>query len=77
MRWLGVGGGIADDTLDEGLEDLASLVVDGSGDALDTTAAGEAADGPAGDAAGVLANGLLHAGGGTLGASGLLTLSHD
>ena len=42
---LGVGDGIADDSLKEDLEDATGLLVDEAGDALDTTTASETADG--------------------------------
>ena len=57
-RVLGVGHGIADDVLEEHLEDTAGLLVDEAGDALDTTAAREAADGGLGDALDVVAKDL-------------------
>ena len=41
---LGVGDGITDDTLEEGLEDTTGLLVDHGGDTLDTTTARETAD---------------------------------
>ena len=41
---LGVGHGIADDVLEEHLEDASGLFVDETGDALDTTTASETAD---------------------------------
>ncbi len=41
---LSVGHGVADDVLEEHLEDTAGLLVDEAGDALDTTTASEAAD---------------------------------
>ena len=57
-RVLGVGHGIADDVLEEHLEDTAGLLVDEAGDALDTTTACEAADGGLGDALDVVAKDL-------------------
>ena len=51
---LGVGDGVADDALDEPLEDAADLLVHDAGDALDTTAAGEAADGGLRDTADIV-----------------------
>ena len=57
-RVLGVGHGIADDVLEEHLEDTAGLLVDEAGDALDTTTAREAADGGLGDALDVVAKDL-------------------
>ena len=47
---FGVGDGIADDVLEEDLEDTAGLFVDQAGDTLDTTTASETADGGLGDA---------------------------
>ena len=47
---LGVGDGVTDDGLHEGLEDTAGLLVDQAGDALDATTASQAADGRLGDA---------------------------
>lgn len=41
---FGVGDGITDDRLEEGLEDTTSLLVDHGGDTLDTTTTGETAD---------------------------------
>ena len=49
-RVLGVGDGVTDDGLHEGLEDTAGLLVDQAGDALDATTASQAADGRLGDA---------------------------
>ena len=49
-RVLRVRHGIADDVLQEHLEDPAGLLVDEARDALDTTTAREAADGGLGDA---------------------------
>jgi hypothetical protein len=46
---LGVGDGVTDDTLEEGLEDTAGLLVDHGGDTLDTTTASETADSGLGD----------------------------
>ena len=42
---LAVGDGITDDVLEEHLQDSASLLVDQTRDALDTTTAGKTADG--------------------------------
>jgi hypothetical protein len=42
---LSVGHGVADDVLEEDLEDTAGLLVDEAGDALHTTTTSEAADG--------------------------------
>jgi hypothetical protein len=55
---LSVGDGVADDALEEGLEDTAGLLVDHGGDTLDTTTAGETADGGLGDALDVVAENL-------------------
>lgn len=41
---LGVGDGVADDVLEENLEDTASLLVDEAGDTLDTTTTSKTAD---------------------------------
>ena len=46
---LGVGDRVTDDSLQEGLEDSAGLLVDESGDSLDSSTAGETADGRLGD----------------------------
>ena len=51
---LGVGDGIADDSLKEDLEDATGLLVDEARDALDTTTASETADGGLGDALDVI-----------------------
>ena len=56
---LGVGDGVTDDVLEEGAENGAGLLVDVGADALDTTAAGEAADGGLGDAHDGFLEGLL------------------
>ena len=55
---LGVGDGIADDVLQEVTEDSAGLLIDQTGDALDTTTARKAADGGLGDALDVVAQNL-------------------
>lgn len=47
---LGVGDGIADDILQENLQHSAGLLIDESGDALDTPSAGQTSDGGFGDA---------------------------
>ena len=62
---LGVGDGVTDDGFQEGLEDSAGLLVDQSGDSLDSTTAGETADGRLGDSLDVIAENLAV----TLGAS--------
>jgi hypothetical protein len=46
---LGVGDGIADDVLEESLEDTTGLFVDHGRDTLDTTTTGETTDGWLGD----------------------------
>ena len=46
---LGVGDSIADDVLEEDLEHTAGLLVDQTGDSLDTTTASQTADGGLGD----------------------------
>ena len=56
-----VGDGVADDALEEGLEHVAGLAVDHGGDTLDTTTAGETADGRLGDAVDVVAEDLAMA----------------
>jgi len=63
---LGVGDGVADDALQEGLEDATGLLVDHSGDTLDTTTARETADGGLGDALDVVTQDLAVALGATL-----------
>ena len=55
---LGVGDGVADDTLEESLEDTAGLLVDHGGDTLDTATARETADGGLGDTLDVVAQNL-------------------
>ena len=55
---LGVGHGIADDVLEEHLEDASGLFVDETGDALDTTTASETADRRLRDALDVVAQHL-------------------
>ncbi len=47
---LRVGDGVADDVLQEDLEDAASLLVDEAGDALDPATTSQTADGRLGDA---------------------------
>lgn len=46
---LSVGDSVADDTLEEGLQDTTSLLVDHGGDTLDTTTAGKTTDSGLGD----------------------------
>lgn len=55
---LGVGDGVADDTLEEGLEDTAGLLVDHGGDTLDTATTRQTADGGLGDTLDVVAQNL-------------------
>ncbi|CAL9072343.1 unnamed protein product [Musa textilis] len=55
---FGVGDGVADDVLQENLEDAAGLLVDEPGDALDAATAGETADGRLRDALDVVAEDL-------------------
>ena len=62
---LGVGDGVADDVLKEDLEHTAGLLVDETGDTLDTSTTSETADGGLGDALDVIAKDLAV----TLGAS--------
>ena len=63
---LGVGDGVTDDVLEEDLEDGASLLVDETRDALDTTTTGETTDGRLGDALDVVAKDLAMALGASL-----------
>ena len=62
---LGVGDGIPDDVLEEDLEDSASLLVDESGDTLDSSTTRQPSDGGLGDALDVVSQHLTV----TLGAS--------
>lgn len=55
---LSVGDGVADDTLEEGLEDTAGLLVDHGGDTLDTATTRQTADGGLGDTLDVVAQNL-------------------
>ena len=55
---LSVGDGVADHVLQEDLEDGAGLLVDEARDTLDTTTAGEAANGGLGDALDVVSEHL-------------------
>jgi hypothetical protein len=55
---LGVGDGITDDTLEEGLEDTTSLFVDHGRDTLDTTTTSETSDGGLGDTLDVVTKNL-------------------
>ena len=63
---LGVGDTVADDVLEEDLEDSTSLFVDETRDALDTTSAGKTADGGLGDSLDVVAKDLAMTLGATL-----------
>ena len=63
---LGVGDGITNDVLEEDLEDTAGLLVDETGDTLDTATTGETADGGLGDALDVVAKDLAMTLGATL-----------
>ena len=76
---FGVGDGVTDDVLEEDLEDAAGLLVDETGDTLDTATTGETADGGLGDALDVVAKDLAVALGAALSES-LASLSssrHD
>ena len=66
LRVLGVGNSVTDNTLEEGLENTAGLLVDHGGDTLDTTTARETADGGLGDTLDVVAQDLAVALGTTL-----------
>lgn len=55
---LGVGDGVTDDGLKEGLEHTAGLLVDHGGDTLDTATASQTADGGLGDTLDVVAQDL-------------------
>jgi hypothetical protein len=68
---LGVGDGVTDDTLEEGLEDTAGLLVDHGGNTLDTATTSETADGGLGDTLDVVAKNLAM----TLGAALAETLA--
>jgi hypothetical protein len=63
---LSVGDSITDDVLEEDLEHRAGLLVDKTRDALDTTAASEAANGRLGDALDVITENLAMALGASL-----------
>lgn len=71
---LSVGDGVTDNTLQEGLENTAGLLVDHSGDTLDTTTASETADSGLSDTLDVVAQNLAVTLGATL-AETLATLS--
>jgi hypothetical protein len=62
---LGVGDGVTDDVLEEDLEHTAGLLVDETGDTLDTATTSETANGGLGDSLDVIAKDLAV----TLGAS--------
>ena len=76
---LGVGDGVTDDVLKEHLQDTTGLFVDQSGDTLDSTTAGQTADGGLGNTLDVITKNLAM----TLGASlseslaSLATSCHD
>lgn len=55
---LSVGDGVTDDTLEEGLEDTTGLLVDHSGDTLDTTTACETTDSGLGNSLNVVTQNL-------------------
>jgi hypothetical protein len=71
---LGVGDRVADDTLEEGLEDTTGLFVDHGRDTLDTATAGKTTDGRLGDTLDVVTQDLAVTLGATL-AESLSTLS--
>ena len=71
---LSVGDSVTDDTLEEGLEDTAGLLVDHSGDTLDTTTTCETTDSGLGDTLDVVTQNLAVTLGATLSES-LATLS--
>ena len=71
---LGVGDSVADDTLEEGLENTAGLLVDHGGDTLDTTTAGQTTNSGLGDTLDVVTQDLAMALSTTL-AETLATLS--
>jgi hypothetical protein len=58
---LGVGDGVTDDTLEEGLENTAGLLVDHGRDTLDTATTSETTDRGLGDALDVVAENLAMA----------------
>jgi hypothetical protein len=55
---LGVGDGVTDDALKEGLQDTAGLLVDHGRDTLDTTTTSETADSGLGDTLDVVTQNL-------------------
>lgn len=63
---LGVGDGVTDDGLQEGLEDTTGLLVDHSGDTLDTATASQTTDSGLGDTLDVVTQDLTVALGTTL-----------
>jgi len=76
---LGVGDGITDDTLEEGLEDTTSLFVDHGRDTLNTTTTSETSDGGLGDTLDVVTKNLAVTLGSALAEtlSALSASSHD
>ncbi len=76
---LGVGDRVADDVLQEDLEDAAGLLVDEAADALHTTATSQSADGGLRDALDVIAEDLAMALGASLAESlaSLAAARHD
>jgi hypothetical protein len=71
---LSVGNSVTDDTLEEGLEDTTGLLVDHSGDTLDTTTTCETADSGLGNTLDVVTQNLAVTLGATLSET-LATLS--
>ena len=63
---LSVCDGVADDSLEEGLEDTTGLFVDHGGDTLDTTTASKTSDGRLGDTLDVVTQNLAMTLGSTL-----------
>ena len=63
---LGVGDGVTDNSLEEGLENSAGFLVDEPGDSLHSSSAGETADGRFGDSLDVVAENFAVALGSTL-----------
>ena len=55
---LSVGDGVPDSTLEESLEDSSGLLVDQSGDSLDTTSSSETSDSGLGDSLDVVSQNL-------------------
>ena len=56
---FGVDNGVADNVLEEGAEDSASLLIDVGGDSLDATSSGQSADSRLGDSEDGLSEGLV------------------